>query len=510
MKKQILILSALLTSSLSFSQTQIGNSDFELWQNLGADTEEPTNWNSFMTASGGLTGFAAQQLERSTSVRPGSTGSYSARIWSRDAAFGIVANGNMTLGRVNMGNSSATNAANYNYSITADGNFSEALTDQPDSIVFWVKYNAANGGSEARVSAALHDTYDYKDGYNVDAASAPHKVAEAILNFSPTGGNWVRKSIPWSYVGPASVNTFILITFTSNKTPGGGNINDEVFIDDLQLVYNQQVLAQDDAVSTYMNNAVQISVLANDTDYENSINIPTITIVTPPTNGGTSVNTTTGVITYTPDAGYIGADAFTYSICDNGVIVTCDNASVSITVADPAASNNPVVSSDDNVSTPVNTNIIVSVLDNDNDPEGAFDLTSLVVTNQPSNGLAAANLDGTITYIPDGGFQGFDSFTYEISDLGTPTSTDGATVTVNVSNVGIDEVAFQAVSYKLNGDQISFVYAEGFTASISIVDLSGRLVASGAVNDTFTLENNQVYIINVVGANATQSFKVIR
>lgn len=508
MKKQLLIFSTLLTSSLAVAQTQIANSDFEQWQNLGSATEEPTNWNSFKTASGGLSGFGAQQIQRSTDVRPGTSGTYSSRIWS-NSVLGTVANGNMTLGQVNMGNSTPTNSSNYNITRQADANFSEALADTPDSIVFWVKFNAASGSSEARCSAVLHDAYDYIDGYNVDAGSAPHKVAEAILNFTPTSG-WVRKSIPWSYVGPASTNTHILITFTTNKTPGGGSSGDELFIDDVQLIYNQQVVAQDDAASTYMNNAVQISVLANDTDFENSINIPSISIVTPPTNGGVSVNTSTGVITYTPNASYIGSDSFVYSICDNGVNVTCDNATVNITVADPAASNNPVVASDDNVQTPVNQQIIIDVVANDTDPEGAFDLNSLIVTVQPSNGLAAANTDGTITYIPDGGFQGFDSFTYEISDLGTPTSTDQAVVTVDVSNAGIGEASIQLVSYKMNGNEISFVYGEGFVGTVAILDLAGRVIASGDVDQTYTLNNNQVYIVNVTSGNATQSFKIVK
>ena len=29
-----------------------------------------------------------------------------------------------------------------------------------------------------------------------------------------------------------------MITFASNSTPGGGDVNDEVFIDDVELIYN--------------------------------------------------------------------------------------------------------------------------------------------------------------------------------------------------------------------------------------------------------------------------------
>ena len=41
-----------------FAQQQIANSNMEEWDNIGAATEEPTNWNGFKSASGGLSAFA--------------------------------------------------------------------------------------------------------------------------------------------------------------------------------------------------------------------------------------------------------------------------------------------------------------------------------------------------------------------------------------------------------------------------------------------------------------------
>ena len=32
-----------------------------------------------------------------------------------------------------------------------------------------------------------------------------------------------------------------MVTFTTNKTPGGGSNNDEVLVDDIQLIYNSSV-----------------------------------------------------------------------------------------------------------------------------------------------------------------------------------------------------------------------------------------------------------------------------
>jgi hypothetical protein len=50
-------------------------------------------------------------------------------------------------------------------------------------------------------------------------------------------------SVPFNYVAgsPAPIPAFILVTFTTNKTPGGGSNNDEVLIDDIELIYNNSV-----------------------------------------------------------------------------------------------------------------------------------------------------------------------------------------------------------------------------------------------------------------------------
>jgi len=227
-----------LSFSFSFAHAQqIGNSNMEAWDNVGQASEEPVNWNSFKSAQGSFTAFASQQVQRSTAIRNGATGQYCARIWSK-STLNIVANGNLTLGRINMGSTTASDPNNYNISITADANFSEALTSSPDSLVFWAKFTAANTNDSARVHAILHDNYDLRDP--IDANSVSHIVATAERNYGKTNGSWTRISVPFNYVvgSPTPTPAYILITFTTNKTPGGGSNNDEVLLDDVELIYN--------------------------------------------------------------------------------------------------------------------------------------------------------------------------------------------------------------------------------------------------------------------------------
>lgn len=480
----------LICSPILHAQQQIGNGNMESWDNVGSASIEPTNWNSFKTASGGLSGFASQQVWRSTAIRAGATGQYCAQV-KCVSVLGVAANGNLTLGRVNMGSSTVTSTSNYNYSQTNDPLFSEALTDSPDSIVFWVKYTPVNASHEARLSCQLHATYDYRDGYNIDPASAPYKVAEASLNYGTTNGQWVRKSVPFVYSGPATVHTFILATFSTNKTPGVGTANDEVLIDDVQLIYNpvnQPIVANDDAVTTSQDIAAVISVLSNDTDPENAINSNSITIVSNPSNGILSVNTTTGQITYTPNTGFFGTDAFTYSVCDGGTPVTCDQAVVNITVNQVIVGNNQVIANNDNATTNMNAPVVIAVLSNDLDPENQLNFNSLAVVTSPSNGTCSVNTTtGEITYTPSNGYFGNDVFTYTICDEfagGSPTC-DTATVNIIVNLTwGIAE---------LGKSDFNVFYAEGnlhFTpiskdqaAVYAVYSLGGDLLQEGEIEE---------------------------
>lgn len=237
MKKTLLYFSFLSLSTIGFAQTQIGNGSFESWEPTTSELNEPVNWNSFKSADGAFILFGGQQMDRRVNARPGSTGTQSARIWSRSAGFGVKANGNMTLGRINMGSTTPSDAANHNFSSTSTTGFSEAFTDTPDSIVAWVKYKPGNttSGYNARISSVIHNnTNGYKDPNDVSGANT---VATAILNFPYTNGGWQRISVPFTYVGTPSNAAFILVTFTTNNVPGGGTTSDTLYVDDVELVY---------------------------------------------------------------------------------------------------------------------------------------------------------------------------------------------------------------------------------------------------------------------------------
>ena len=82
-------------------------------------------------------------------------------------------------------------------------------------------------------------------------------------------------------------------------------------------VANAVVDAADDAVTTTQDVAIALDPAANDTDLDPVVPVDATT----PTNG-TAVINGDGTVTYTPDPGYTGADAFEYWAIDSGTSLT--------------------------------------------------------------------------------------------------------------------------------------------------------------------------------------------
>ena len=68
-------------------------------------------------------------------------------------------------------------------------------------------------------------------------------------------------------------------------------------------------------------------------------------------------------------------------------------------------------------------------------------VASLTVLAPPAHGTALVNPDQTITYTPDPGFVGTDTFTYQVIDTDGQTGTASVTVTVQPADSGFPVAA---------------------------------------------------------------------
>ena len=198
---------------------------------------------------------------------------------------------------------------------------------------------------------------------------------------------------------------------------------------------NDPPVANNDTATTPEDTPVVIPVIANDTDIDGNIVPNSVAIVTPPSNGSVSINALTGEITYTPDADFNGTDTFIYLVCDDGTPLPslCDTAVVTVTIT-PV--NDPPVANNDNATTPEDTPVVINIPNNDTDVDGNLDLTSVTITNGPSNGTVTIDpVTGVVTYTPNANYHGTDQFTYSICDTGMPVLCDTAVVTIIVTPV---------------------------------------------------------------------------
>ena len=123
------------------------------------------------------------------------------------------------------------------------------------------------------------------------------------------------------------------------------------------------------------------------------------------------------------------------------------------TTGPPAVTNDPPVASDDTISTPSNTSVLIDVLANDTDPDG--DTISLVSLTAPTNGSAVI-VNGQIEYTPPASYIGADTFTYTIEDSFAAQAT--ATVYMDVVSGITDMVAIPGGTFDM-GDHAGVGYS---------------------------------------------------
>ncbi len=198
---------------------------------------------------------------------------------------------------------------------------------------------------------------------------------------------------------------------------------------------DDQPVAVADTDSTVEDTSKVIDVLANDTKV---VDLPVVVTVTTPPAHGTATPSGTS-ISYVPAADYAGPDAFNYTVTDQDG----DSSSAQVTMTVTPVNDAPVAV-DDYAAVHVDEAVDVAVLDNDTDADANTLVVQSITT--PSNGAATLNGDGTVHYVPPGGFMGSATFSYTVSDGAGGTDTGDVVVAVGVDTDGdglldVDEVS---------------------------------------------------------------------
>jgi hypothetical protein len=188
---------------------------------------------------------------------------------------------------------------------------------------------------------------------------------------------------------------------------------------------NDAPIANTDVLTTPEDTALSTAtatLLANDSDVEQDALSITAVAVRSSQGGVLSLVGTT--VSYTPAPDFFGTDSFTYTLSD-GTASSVGRVMVHVTpVNDP-----PTTLADQFRVEPDSSNNLLDVLANDTDPEG--DTLTVRAVTQPRNGSTSLSSTG-LSYTPNPGFQGVDSFSYTVSDGNGGMAS--ATVRVTVGN----------------------------------------------------------------------------
>ncbi len=189
------------------------------------------------------------------------------------------------------------------------------------------------------------------------------------------------------------------------------------------------------SVSTNQDTAVQITLNGTDIDGD----ALTYAIVGGPGHG--NLGTVSGAkVTYTPNAGWTGSDSFTYKANDGHL----DSNTATVTITVKAVNHAPVVNA---VSVSTNQDTAVQITLNGTDIDG--DALTYAIVGGPGHGNLGTVSGAKVTYTPNAGWTGSDSFTYKANDGHLDSNT--ATVTITVKAVNHAPVV-NAVSVSTNQD----------------------------------------------------------
>lgn len=205
----------------------------------------------------------------------------------------------------------------------------------------------------------------------------------------------------------------------------------------------------------------------------------TYAIVVPAERGASAVDAN-GLVTFVPESGFTGTDRIIVKVTNSANPPLFGLANIDITVSANAA---PVVSASDiftlvNVPATSQANVV-----NEPAQSGAF------AVSDPPNGSATVSSSGLVTYTPDSGFSGSDSFQVSYTDNGNPALTGTKTINVIVDQISASAPDITVANGGSATSQISvtsFAPGRSYSYMISTDPEHGSATVSGSGLVTYT------------------------
>lgn len=282
-----------------------------------------------------------------------------------------------------------------------------------------------NQGSNVTINVATNDT----------TPTGTIDLTTIAITQQPTHGTLtVNNDGTVKYTNDGSANTSDTFKYTIKNS--NGTVSNAGTVTITINPVSQSPVAGNDTATVAEGGNVNISIFANDTDADGTLDFTTVVITQQPSHG-TLTNNNNGTFKYTHNGSDTPlTDTFKYTVKDNNGNVS-NEATVTITIT-PV--NDPPVANNDSDTVAEGGNVTTNVAGNDTDTDGTINLTTIVITQQPTHGTLTVNTNGTVKYTHDGSETTTDTYKYTIKDNGGATS-NAATVTITITPVNDAPVA---------------------------------------------------------------------
>lgn len=394
--------------------------------------------------------------------------------------------------------------ANFNGSVTASYTVNDNAGATSNAAAISITITAANDAPVA-ANDIQSTPQNVAVSFNILAndADPDGTINATTIDLNPAGAG-LQKTITVG-AGTYTVDNAGVVSFTPANNFNGtssitytvqdnsGATSNAATITVLVSFVNQPPVATNDIGTTMEDVAVNVNVVANDTD-EGSINVASVDL-DPATNGvqasitnsfGKFTANASGVVNYVPTINFNGSATCAYTVNDN-LGETSNTATITITVT---SVNDVPVASDDTATGTENLALSINVLTNDSDVDNALDPASIdLVPATPTientltvpEGIFSVNTaTGVVTFTPVTSYFGTVNVTYKVKDIAGGVS-NTATIKAIINNVN-DAPAFDPIADQrvfINSIQRTITITgitpgPGETESVSITAFSGN------------------------------------
>jgi len=219
----------------------------------------------------------------------------------------------------------------FTFSYTVKDNFTTPATS--NSALVTVTVTAANLPPTAVADTAATTTGSAivinLTGNDIPGSSPINPASLALTILPGNGAATANANGTVSYTAPALAGTYSF-SYTVKDSAAIPSTSNSATVTVTVTAPVVPPTANNDAATTPSGTPVTITVLANDTAGTNPINTGTVVIGTAPLHGTAVVNVG-GTVTYTPAAGFSGADSFSYTVKDSSGL-SSNAATVTLTV----------------------------------------------------------------------------------------------------------------------------------------------------------------------------------